>query len=181
MVQAPLLDEPARDALRHATAALDTAERGGQAIAISQAMAHVAACYRHLNALASAEACYERALRWGRHAGAMDQVVDLLCELSDTIVRLAQAQDAQRAGGGRAARERARDHAFEAPTLAGRVADPGWEATVLLRISDVLDRCGDRDDAVQLQTRALRLMSGGPGNSGHDPNQLPGLGRLADG
>ena len=30
---------------------------------------------------------------------------------------------------------------------------------VLLRVSDVLDRCGDHDDAISLQTRALSLMS----------------------
>jgi hypothetical protein len=61
------------------------------------------------------------------------------------------------------------------------VADTGWEAQVLLRISDVFDRCGDRDDAVQLQTRALRLMSGSLKAGGADPALLPSLGRLADG
>ena len=44
--------------------------------------------------------------------------------------------------------------------LAGHVADAQWEVTVLLRISDVLDRCGDHDDAVQLQARAMGLMYG---------------------
>jgi hypothetical protein len=51
---------------------------------------------------------------------------------------------------------------------------------VLLRISDVLDCCGDRDDAVLLQTRALRLMTGSLAAGGPDPAQLPSLGRLAD-
>ena len=41
-----------------------------------------------------------------------------------------------------------------------RVADPQWEIKVLLRVSDVLDRCGDHDDAVELQSRAMRLMYG---------------------
>ena len=59
-----------------------------------------------------------------------------------------------------AALERTRDWAFEATGLAGHVADPQWEIKVLLRISDVLDRCGDHDDAVELQSRAMRLMYG---------------------
>jgi hypothetical protein len=59
------------------------------------------------------------------------------------------------------------------------VADPDWEIKVLLRVSDVLDRCGDRDDAVQLQTRALRLMAH-DATAQIDPRVLPGLGRLAD-
>jgi len=29
---------------------------------------------------------------------------------------------------------------------------------VLLRASDVLDRCGDHDDAITMQTRAMTLM-----------------------
>lgn len=60
------------------------------------------------------------------------------------------------------ARERARSAAFEALQLAAHVADSRWEITVLLRICDVLDRCGDRDDAIGLQARALRLMAGDP-------------------
>lgn len=180
MLQAPLLDEPAREALRRAAAALDAAELGGQAHAISRALADVAACYRSLKAMASAESYYETALRWARSAGSGDQVVDLLCDLCETAVELAEAQGAALPGSGRAARERARDHAFEASTLAGRVADPSWEATVLLRISDVLDRCGDRDDATLLQVRALQLMSGsaGPHQPGHA--RSPGPGQLAD-
>ena len=140
MLQAPLCDEPAREALCQATAALDAAEQRGQAVEISQALARVATCYRSLRALASAEACFEMALRWVRPAGGTDPIVDLLCELAETAVQRALEQEAGRRGDGRAARERARDHAFEAATRAGGVADPGWEAAVLLRISDVLDR-----------------------------------------
>ena len=181
MLQAPLFDEPAREALCQATAALDAAEQRGQAVEISQALARVATCYRSLRALASAEACFEMALRWVRPAGGTDPIVDLLCELAETAVHRALEQEAGRRGDGRAARERARDHAFEAATRAGGVADPGWEAAVLLRISDVLDRCGDHDDAALLQTRALRLMSGRLATGSPDPCLLPSLGRLADG
>jgi tetratricopeptide (TPR) repeat protein len=181
MLQARLLDESSREVLRLAAAALDAAEAGGQPHAVSRALTQMAACYRALRATASAETCYEAALRWARSAGSTDQVVDLLCALCETAVDLAGEQEGQRRGSGRAARERARDHAFEATTLAGKVADPGWEATVLLRISDVLDRCGDHDDAAQLQVRALRLMSGSLHTGAPDHSLLPSLGRLADG
>lgn len=181
MLQARLLDESSREVLRQAAAALDAAEAGGQPHAVSRALTQMAACYRALRATASAETCYEAALRWARSAGSTDQVVDLLCALCETAVDLAGAQEGQRRGSRRAARERARDHAFEATTLAGKVADPGWEATVLLRISDVLDRCGDHDDAAQLQVRALRLMSGSLHTGAPDHSLLPSLGRLADG
>jgi hypothetical protein len=181
MQAALLFDEAARESLRQAAAALDVAEADGQAHQISRALARVAACYRSLCAMASAEAHFDAALRWARSAGATDEVVDLLCELCETTVQLSQDQEALGRGQGRAARERTRDHAFEATTLAGRVSDPHWEATVLLRVSDVLDRCGDHDDAALLQTRALRLMSGTLRAGAADHDLLPGLGRLADG
>ena len=180
MHEAPWFDEPAREALRQAAAALDAAELRGQPYELSQALVQVARGYRALRALASAEAYLELALRWARAAHSTDHTVDLLCELCEAAERVAQALDAQAPGSGHAARERARDHAFEASTLASRVADSSWECTVLLRISDVLDRCGDRDDAVQLQARALRLMGGNADASAADESMVPGLGRLAD-
>ena len=133
-----------------------------------------------MHQMASAETYFEQALVWARVAGSNDQVVDLLCELCDTAARVAANCEAAQAGAGDAARERMRDHAFEASALANRVADTGWEAQVLLRVSDVSDRCGDRDDAVVLQTRAFRLMSGSLSGSVPDPRLLPSLGRLAD-
>ena len=152
MTPFPLLDEPSRERLRRAAAALDAAEAGGQPQAVSLALARMAACYRSVREMASAESHYEEALRWARSGGSTDQVVDLLCDLCET-----------------------------AAAVAGQVADPEWEASVLLRISDVLDRCGDHDDAAQLQVRALRLMSGSLYPGLPDPHLLPGLGRLADG
>ena len=172
-------DEPARHAVRAAAAALDAAEQQGQAHAISAALAQMARGLAAMHALAQAETYLESALRWARAANATDQTVDLLCALCDLCERLASSQDLRAAGLGHAARERARDHAFEASTLAARVADLEWEIKVLLRVSDVLDRCGDRDDAVQLQTRALRLMAH-DSTTQVDPRVLPGLGRLFD-
>jgi hypothetical protein len=179
MFDAPLLDEPAREALRQASAALDEAELRGDPYLLSQALTQVARSHATLRALASAEHYLHTALRWARVANSVDATVDLLCELSDMAERLARLQDSERIGSGHTARERARDHAFEAGTLAGRVTDPSWEIKVLLRISDVLDRCGDRDDAVQMQARALRLMAG-PAAETINPHVMPGLGRLAD-
>ena len=69
----------------------------------------------------------------------------------------------QAAGSGSAAREsaraRARAHTQEAAQLAAQVADPRWEIQVLLRVSEVLGRCGDRSEAALLQSRAMRLMA----------------------
>jgi hypothetical protein len=135
--------------------------------------------HRDMQAWASSESCFQLALRWGRVVGSVDHTVDLLCANSEAAAALAQVQHHARAGAGHAARERARSHAFEAATLAGRVADPRWEATVLMRISEVLNRCGDNSEAVLLQTRALRLMSGSLVGV-PDPLQMPSLGRLAD-
>jgi hypothetical protein len=179
MFDAPLLDETAREALRQASAALDAAERSGDACGLSQALAQVARSHARICAWSSAEAYLEVALRWARVSGSVDATVDVLCELSDAAERVAHAHDSQEPGTGHAARERARDHAFEAATLAGRVTDADWEIKVLLRISEVLDRCGDRDDAVNMQARALRLMAG-PGAEQLNPHLMPGLGRLAD-
>jgi tetratricopeptide (TPR) repeat protein len=179
MFEAPLLDDPLRAELRLASAALANAECSGQPLVFSAALAQLARCYRAMGALASAEAYLELALRWSRSGSAVDGTVDLLCEAADLAECLSRAHEARQPGTGHAARERARDHAFEAGTLAGRVTDPTWEIQVLLRISDVLDRCGDRDDAVQMQTRALRLMAG-PTAEALNPHVMPSIGRLAD-
>lgn len=166
-----LVDPRAREQLRHAVAQLDAAETSARPHEMSQALAAVARCYRTLRACASAEASFAQALRWAHASGATDQAVDLLCELAETaLLAAAQASasaardDFERAAV-RAARERARDHGFEAARLARRVADPHWEVQVLLRVAHVLGRCGDADDAAALQTRALQLIAG-PGFEG---------------
>jgi hypothetical protein len=155
-----MLSSPARTALRGAAAALDRAEQYKQPLEMSLALAQMARCYRGLQAHGPAEWYLEQALRWARTLGAIDQSVEILCLLAEASCSLAEMQmrvDRQR---GHAALERTRDRAFEASGLAGSVSDPEWEIKVLLRISDVLDRCGDHDDAVQLQSRAMRLMYG---------------------
>ena len=155
-----MLPSPARTALRQAAAALDRAEQYKQPLEMSLALAQMARCYRGLQAHGPAERYLEQALRWARTLGAIDQSVEILCLLAETSCSLAEMQMRDDPRRGHAALERTRDHAFEASGLAGSVSDPAWEIKVLLRISDVLDRCGDHDDAVELQSRAMRLMYG---------------------
>jgi tetratricopeptide (TPR) repeat protein len=176
--------ETLRQAFCQAVSDLDTAEASGESTAISLAQAQVARCYRGIGALQSAESGFELALRWSRLTGATDGPVELLCELAETAVALAEQSTTSGmsarsdAAAVRAARERARDHAFEAAVLAPRVADPRFEAQVLMRVGAVLRRCGDHDDAQAMQTRAQHLAGGTLARP--DPAQLPSLGRLAD-
>ena len=153
-----ILPSPARSALREAAAALDLAEQHKQPLEMSLALAQMARCYRGLQALGPAEWYLDQALAWARTLGAIDQAVEILCLAAETSCALAEAHADSDAPRCHAALERTRDRAFEITGLAGQVADPQWEIKVLLRISDVLDRCGDHDDALQLQSRAMRLM-----------------------
>jgi hypothetical protein len=178
MALTPLPDDKAsRRALRDAIAALDLTMSTGQAWAIAEARLGVSRCYRMLGALPMALALLELGLQC---AQGTDQRVELLVERISVLAEHAEALEAQGRGCGRNARDAAREHVFEAARLTARVADPRFEVTVLLHLSDVLDRFGDRDDAVNLQTRALRLMSGPTAGAAPDPALLPGLGRLAD-
>jgi hypothetical protein len=155
-----MLPSPARSALREAAAALDVAERHNQPLEMCLALAQMARCYRGLQALGPAEWYLDQALAWARTLGAVDQAVEILCLAAETSCALCEAHAGNDVRRSHAALERTRDRVFEISGLAGHVADPQWEIKVLLRISDVLDRCGDHDDAVQLQSRAMRLMYG---------------------
>jgi hypothetical protein len=101
-----------------------------------------------------------KALRLAWVMGATDSRADLSCALAEVATNVAELAEARGEPNHavRAARDRARDHAFEAAGLAAHTTDPQWEIKLLLRASDVLDRCGDHDDAVHLQHRALVLM-----------------------
>ncbi|MBN8508498.1 MAG: hypothetical protein J0L57_07795 [Burkholderiales bacterium] len=159
---AAMLPGIARTALREAAQALDVAERYQHPLEMCLALAQVARCYRALQAHEAAESYLGQALRWSRTLGAADQAVEILCLLTEAGCALAEQSGSADSRRAHAALERTRDRAFEAAGLAARVADPDWEIKVLLRISDVLDRCGDHDDAVELQSRAMRLMYGVP-------------------
>lgn len=153
-----MLDGPARSALRQAVDALGVAEQRRMPIEMCLALAQVARCYRALQALEPTEWYLEQAYRWSCLLGAADQSVELLCLLAEVSCTIAQTQHPANPRRKQQALERTRDRAFEAGALAEKVADAEWEIKVLLRISDVLDRCGDHDDAVQLQARAMRLI-----------------------
>lgn len=157
-----LLEEgPAREALRQAAALLDIAELTGQPFAMSEALAQVGRCYRGLGAHGAAEAAFAQALRWSRVMGGGDMTADLLCDLAEVAADLAdRAEEEEDPGAQRAARERARDHAFNAATAAAAASDTGFEATALMRVCSVLERCGDRLDAQSLLRRARTLRSG---------------------
>ena len=57
----------------------------------------------------------------------------------------------------------------------GQVTDPQWEVRVLLRISDVLDNCGDHAEAVTLQDRAVALLGLHDTGFAPDLSELPAL------
>lgn len=199
MPLAPQPTESARDRLRRASASLDLAEVTGHPFAMSQTLAEVARAYQDLGVETSAESHFEAALRWARLGGGADPVVDLLCEAADAAVRVARALEGETAPSAgpakhseiahddahghaaalaaHAARERARDRAFEASQLAAHLSDPSCEARLLLRVCEVLQRCGDHADALQMQLRALDRMGG---VAPRDPSRLSGFGRLAD-
>jgi len=160
-----LADGPAREALRQAMHQLTDAEAvqgGARAAAMCQALTEAARALAGLHAYGPAEAHLAQALRWAGMMGGLDLRADLHCAWAEVATNDADLAEAQDDGPRcRAARDRARDQAFESARLAGLVTDPNWEIRVLLRASDVLDRCGDHDDAVLLQQRALVLLGMG--------------------
>ena len=160
---APLADGSAREALRQAMRQLGEAEARhgpGMPAALCHALTEAARALAGLHAYSPAESYLAQALRWAGVMGSPDLRADLQCALAEVATN---AADLAQLRGGRSvevrrARDRARDHAFEAARLAGQATDPHWEVKLLLRTSDVLDRCGDHDDAALMQQRALGLM-----------------------
>lgn len=148
-----------REALRVAVRLLDLAELRQRPADMAQAHTQVARCYKALAAWGPAETHWLQALRWARMLGAPDLAVELLCDLAELVCDTTDLADPDEGRALHSQYERARDLAFEATCLAGQATDPCWEIKVLLRVSEVLDRCGDHDDAISLQTRALALMS----------------------
>ena len=153
--------DDARRALRDALAALDLAEADCEPARLSQALAQVGRCHRAIGALSDADWYAKRGLQMARGLGAVDASVDALCEVAELAFERAGRLDGEdESRGAHRLRDAARDHAFEAATLAQRAADPQWEITVLLRVSDLFDRLGDHEDAIALQCRAVGLMTG---------------------
>jgi tetratricopeptide (TPR) repeat protein len=162
------LESPLRAALRLALAALDAAEARGEAARLAQALTHVAHCYHGLGMTAHRRWYLQQALRFSRLLSAVDASVDTLCELAEAAVDCTEdlvmddngeIDDNPRRA--HSARDQARDYLYEATRLAAHSADPQWEVTVLLRVSEQLDRMGDHQDAISIQERALHLISAG--------------------
>ncbi|WP_088284350.1 hypothetical protein [Ideonella sp. A 288] len=157
-----------RQALQLAVRVLELAKVYRKPHDMSQATAQVARCLKAMRDFGSAEAYLNESLAWTALIHGQDARVDVLCELAEVACTLAEmleddeAADAPRGGSQadirRGARERARDRAFEAAQLASQTTDAHWEVKVLLRVSDVLNRCGDHDDAATLQDRAITLL-----------------------
>ena len=149
-----------REALRTAVERLDKAEREGCPRELTQAQVRVASCYRSIGALVAAEEALRHALRAARRSRSTRLLVDVLCELGETACAIAeQHRGGHQEAEARAARDRARDEAFEASALVHTAIDSPWAVVALLRIADVLDRCGDHEDAGVLQGRAAELVS----------------------
>jgi len=148
----------ARAALTAALAELDVAEVSAQALPMSQALAQLARCYRRMGEHEVAAQCLRRACSWAGLLGAADSRLDLLCELAETMLE-ASVEHGDDLPHARQLRDQTRDPCFEVSRLCGHCADPQWEVSVLLRVSDVLDHCGDHDDAIALQCRALELIA----------------------
>jgi tetratricopeptide (TPR) repeat protein len=149
---------PARTALDLAVRRLDEAEENREPAAMCEALSGIARCYAALSGFATAMEFMHQALRWSYALGGVDQRVELLCELAELSCAAAEAAGGVDEDQARNARDCARDMAFEAARVAAHAADPHWEIKVLLRAGDALDRCGDHDDAIMLQTRAMTLM-----------------------
>ena len=158
-----LADGQDREALRQAVLMLALAEAAsGQTQPALRCHAHkgMAMALSRLQAYSPAQSHLAQALRWATVMGSIDDGADLQCALAEVAT---SATEQARAHGAsqdslQSARERCRDLALEAARLAPLTTDPHWEVRVLLRASDVLDRCGDHQDAVQLQQQALALM-----------------------
>lgn len=151
----PATASAAREALRAAVGQLDQAEVAGCPGKLTLALARVGACYHAIGALAAAEESLRQALRSARTAGSAQLLVGVLCQLAETACTIAEQRRHADPAGARAARERARDEAFEASSLVLRSIGADWAVAALLRIGDVLVRCGDHEDAELLQVRAL--------------------------
>ncbi len=153
--------DPATARLRQAEARLTLAQRVASPWAMTAALIDVARGCADVGAPVACERVLAAALDWSRLTGSIDQVVDLLCELCETAETLAAEDEAQRPGSSIEARQRAHAYAAEAARLAAQVSDPAWEVKVLLRVSDVLDGMGSHSEAIELQCRAMTLMSPG--------------------
>lgn len=124
-------------------------------------LAHRAAERRREGRIGEALSLLDEALAWAELLPATDAASELWCEQAETFADWAEQLDGH-APHARAQRdylhEQVRCSSLQAASLARRASDPQWEAQLLLRASDVLDRIGNHGDALTLQARALHLL-----------------------
>ena len=171
-------DPPARAALDAAMRFLELVESWGRPVELAQALTQVGLALVGLRAFDAAESYFGQALRFAAMLGVADARVDLLCHLAEVACAQADAAAASDDADpmiGRRLRERARDRAYEAAGLAAQVTDAQWEVRVLLRVSDVLESCGDHDDAAAIQDRAVALLGLGARPSAFGRSELLAL------
>ena len=147
-----------RPSLQAASAELLRCRSGASPYETFAALSDLAHCYAEQGSLATAEAYLDEALTWSRVLGSQDAQVDLLCQLAELATRAAELDEKVSNKAAFEARARACGHALAASALAPKVADPSWEIKVLLRASDVLESCGQRVEAIELQIRAVQLL-----------------------
>ncbi len=149
-------DAAARTAFDTAMRFLELVEGWGRPVEMVQALSQVGHALVGLKALDAAETYFAKALVHASTLGVVDARVDLLCTLAELACARAEAAGRTEAAAG--LRDRARDRAFEAASLASQVSDARWEVHLLLRIGDLLEACGDHDDAAAMQHRATALL-----------------------
>lgn len=154
---------PGAQQLALAHARVRALERAGRPDERVEALSHLARLWVAEGGLATAEAYLESALPWADLLGAdawlelQAQRAELVLAQADALKRSAESDRAS-AQAARHALQRALGHVRQAAGRASSSSCPDWEATLLLRLSDVLDRCGVPDEAAALQLRALRLI-----------------------
>ncbi len=144
--------------LAQAVRDLDAVEgRTSRPVELAQAIHRVARCYCDLGMPDTGVWYLQRALAWARTLGHSDATAEILCELADAWAR--QARLADEPAERHHCLEQARDHAFEAASVASRHFDRRCEASTLLLVSEVLTNCGDHGDAQTLHARAMGLLA----------------------
>jgi hypothetical protein len=145
--------------LKQAMSALDVAEQNAAPDELIPALIQAAYAYHSLGASVIADWYLRKAIGAARAHGTLQGTVSALCASAGLAAAIASHKDGDDDDTRRSARDRARDHGFEAALLAAQSDDTGWEIDVLMHVSDALDRCGDHDDAVALQCRVLELIN----------------------
>jgi len=161
MIKPFKLTAEAHAVLEAAETAVTVARAGGQPYAICHSLRQLAQRQAGALQLQQAEQQLQQALRWA-HAGlGADLQVDILCDLCDLTDLWSQAEDLlpSNTGEGDAVRQRTRGHVLEACERAPAMSERGAEGRVLLRLSQVVGRCGEEELQHWMLMRAQMLLT----------------------